>query len=297
MLAPLGEFKEGLVRFRDQWMLSHEAGRTVARYYYKHTLFAANPLKRSYAKDPAIPQRMIRTAATEDSTAIAYFHVLDFTLVPMEKADQCDVAWKGDPPADFESFRSRVDELAGKSFRGTSLQYVNSLAWKAVYYGGPLFLLIVAAGGFCLPLSLLFRKLPWFVASMVGAGVALAAVLIFIALGRGGWAERHEVIYQAYQFERPTAGPLLEACEDPDVRIRLWAVAALGKSRDPRALDVLIERLEDDSFFVRYRAAEGLGLLGDPAAEDALVLLADNGTWYEGLYALVALRKILPEKY
>jgi len=93
------------------------------------------------------------------------------------------------------------------------------------------------------------------------------------------------------------AEALLRAADDPDLRVRLWACAALGKTGDPRALPRLLERLRDREFFVRYRAAEGLGFLRRPEAEGALAALMKEGSWYEGLLALEALRRISPDKY
>jgi HEAT repeat protein len=110
---------------------------------------------------------------------------------------------------------------------------------------------------------------------------------------------RHEAAFRAYQLEStgPMAGALLKAADDPDLRVRLWACAALGRSGDPRALPKLVERLDDPELFVRYRAAQGLGFLKDPGAVEPLVRVMKERSWYEGLYALEALRRIRPGAY
>jgi HEAT repeat protein len=51
------------------------------------------------------------------------------------------------------------------------------------------------------------------------------------------------------------------------------AASALGKSRDPRAVEPLILALRDKMVPVRERAAEALGRLGDPRAVEPLIVL------------------------
>jgi HEAT repeat protein len=110
---------------------------------------------------------------------------------------------------------------------------------------------------------------------------------------------RHEAAVRAFQLPSTAemADALLKAADDRDFRVRLWACAALGKSGDARALPKLIERLDDPELFVRYRAAQGLEYLGNPGAVPALEKMMRERSWYEGLYALDALRKIQPGKF
>ncbi|HXX92868.1 MAG TPA: HEAT repeat domain-containing protein, partial [Planctomycetota bacterium] len=111
-------------------------------------------------------------------------------------------------------------------------------------------------------------------------------------------AVRHEAAVRSYFHPDPSLRPaLFGAADDPDLRVRLWAVAALGKTGHPQALEKLVSRLADPELFVRYRAAEGLGFLGDPGAVEPLLRLTRQGSWYEGLYALEALRMIDPARF
>src|SRR5688572_20163174 len=83
---------------------------------------------------------------------------------------------------------------------------------------------------------------------------------------------RYDAVFRAFQMESTAlfAGALLKASDDPDLRVRLWAVAALGKSGDPRVFFKLVEWFDDPELFVRYRAAEGLKFLQDPKTTSPL---------------------------
>ncbi len=322
------DFKDRLALFRDRWLLGHPAGKAVAAFYYRYTLYAADPLKQFYATSPETPSRVIRTAqvAPDAPELRARLAALHFAIVPGGDRP-CDVTADRSSLASgsqrvnlgSEPLESQLDRLAAGSFRGGGLRVLMGLCWKTIYYAGPLVVLALSAGTFCLPVSLLFRRLPrrsalivlggcfagtlallaWTAVPPPGALEALAAMKaspgagIAAALAHESAALRHEAAFRAFRLERPAAlaEPLLKAAEDPDLRVRIWACGALGRTRDPRALEVLRGRLRDPEFFVRYRAAEGLGALGDPAAAPDLERMMREGTWYEGLYALEALRK------
>jgi hypothetical protein len=57
---------------------------------------------------------------------------------------------------------------------------------------------------------------------------------------------------------------------DPSWRVRVQAVAVLGKLHDGRAVPALVHALADDSEAVRELAAQTLGSLGDSTAVEAL---------------------------
>ncbi|MBI4563567.1 MAG: HEAT repeat domain-containing protein [Planctomycetes bacterium] len=125
---------------------------------------------------------------------------------------------------------------------------------------------------------------------------------------------RYEAAHRAYQLlRRPSfprgrlVDPLLRGVNDPEIRVRLWCAAALGWTRDERARPALHAVTRDPEIFVRYRAAEGLGALDQaswrtsraapPESIETLRAMMATGWWYEGLYALNALRKIEPGKH
>ncbi|HEV3028045.1 MAG TPA: HEAT repeat domain-containing protein, partial [Planctomycetota bacterium] len=118
-------------------------------------------------------------------------------------------------------------------------------------------------------------------------------------LGDARPAIRHEAAFRASKLDTTAtlADSLLRAADDVDLTVRIWAVAALGKSGDPRAFPKLVERLDDPELFVRYRAAEGLGALKDARAIGPLERVMRERSWYEGLYALDSLRRLRPGAY
>jgi hypothetical protein len=338
------DLTDQLALFRDRYLLGHPLGKAAATFYYRHTLYAAWPLKQFYSDDAGLPERSQRTASVylempsrPDPELARWFRELDFSVIekPSTRTDvvsagredlasgENQVSW--DRKSGSQGLKRAVNELAGKSFRGGSLRDLNAIAWRAVYYGGPLFLLALFIAACCPGMSVIFRVLPRRAAILaVGVCFLSTAGFILLDLSRHGDARamirtlrenptpgqvvaaldheapevRHEAAYRSWK--KTNAGHaegLLRAADDPDFRVRLWACAALGKTGDPRALPKLLARLSDTELFVRYRAAEGLGLLGHPAAEPALVGMMKKGIWYEGLYALEALRRILPDQY
>jgi hypothetical protein len=96
---------------------------------------------------------------------------------------------------------------------------------------------------------------------------------------------------------------LKAGAKDDAVRVRLWCAAALGLTRDPAVREDLFKAMDDPDVLVRYRAAEGLEYLDSgrqPAPPETVKKLREmmkTRSWYEGMYALEALRKIEPLKY
>ncbi len=338
------DYKDGLVLFRDRYMVGHPLGKAAAHFYYRYTLYAADPVKRFFAADPETPQRSRRTArvaAPGTGGAAEILRDLDFSVVEGEKSPGVpfDVEVEGStlrsggvevrwaPSSGREGLKEALDVLSARAFRGGRLRDLSWLSWRAVYHAGPLFAVILFVAICCPWISILFR-----VMSRRAAVISLLACLastgslmlwdygrqadvrrgieelraspgpeaIARALCHSSIAVRHEAAYRAYKLKgghAALAEALLVAAGDADLRVRLWAVAALGKTRDARAQAVLLERLGDPELLVRYRAAEGLGFIGDQRAVDPLLRMMSRGSWYEGLYALEALRRILPERF
>ncbi len=342
--AESAAFRDNLALFRDRYLVGHPLGKAAVHFYYRHTLYAADPVKRFFAADGETPQRSQRTArVTPGSEAGALLRKLDFSVRVLRPganlAVSCDVVLEGDtlrsagaevrwdPASGLEGLSQALDRLSGQAFRGGWLLDLSALSWRAVYYAGLPFALVLFIGACCPAVSIIFRVMSpkaaaftllacmastgglmlWDYSRQAGAQDRLEGLrnspgteLIARGLKHPSPAVRHEAAYQAYRLEEGNAAlaeALLGAAGDEDLRIRLWAVAALGKTRDPRALDTILERLEDPEFLVRYRAAEGLGLLGLPAAAEPLRRRMREGGWYEGLYALQALRRIHPDRF
>ena len=216
------------------------------------------------------------------------------------------------------------------------------LGWSAVFYAGPVFVLLLVLGPLAAGLAWLTRhRSPKGVRRVVIGLFAgsMAALVVLIALRSGTMSRlvelrrlpaddqkaldllaaglkdadpdvRYEAAYQSYMklkgqsFPRGGLIPDLRAgARDASVRVRLWCVAALGLTRDPSTRPDILQALDDPDMLVRYRACEGLELLDakrQPVPPETTQRLQDvmkTRSWYEGMYALDALRKIEPLKY
>lgn len=74
--------------------------------------------------------------------------------------------------------------------------------------------------------------------------------------------------------ERDAVPDLLEALGDPDLNVKHAVAEALGKIKDPRAVEPLMEILQSD-MWLQFPAAVALGELGDSRAIPALLPLLD----------------------
>jgi hypothetical protein len=311
------EWREAMNRialFRDRFLLGNDAGKALAAMYYRYTLYGAEPLKELYSGDEHRASRSQPIAACTDPAVAIRLRALRFVVVSPPSGSDVVVGPGGvDPGRDLAELKASLDQFSRRTFRGGPLREVSTSAWRSLYYLGPPAVLMVLMGLLAPAVSILFRKLPPRMAVFGLAACAIVTSLSLIAVEPDARPEpdlarelvdpspavRHEAAYRAGQLPETSglAEPLLKAADDGDLRVRLWACAALGKSKDPRALSKLLERVEDSEFLVRYRAAEGLGFLKDPKAVDALQRMMRERSWYEGLYALDALRRIQPERY
>ncbi len=71
-------------------------------------------------------------------------------------------------------------------------------------------------------------------------------------------------------------GPLSRLLDDEDTAIRKVAVYALGQTRDPRAIQVLIPKLDDPVEDIRWNAALALAVLGDGSGRPVIVEMLDR---------------------
>jgi HEAT repeat protein len=79
------------------------------------------------------------------------------------------------------------------------------------------------------------------------------------------------------ELGKPAVPKLVAALKDKDEGIRKQAVIALGRLKDPDAIDPLIEMLKDKDWFVRLTAAAALEKIGDDRGREAIKpLLQDS---------------------
>jgi hypothetical protein len=324
-----------LALFRDRFLLGSGFGRAFAHAYYRYTLYAADPLKEFYAEDPKRPARSQRFATAATPELAKLLTDLDFGLLPgdapadarvdLRTVSQAGVVVPWDSAGGSETLRKALAELSGKVFRGGWLREVSGLAWRSLFYAGPPLVVLLVIGACCPFVSVMFRAMSPRAATIALAASVVSTVLLML-LGELATAEiaeqvrrmkdspdrigeglahaspliRHEAAHAAFRLPKvpaALAGPLLKAADDEDFRVRIWAAAALGRTGDPQVRLRLEARLADRELFVRYRAAEGLGFLGMKESVEPLLKLAREGTWYEGLYALKALRRIDPARF
>ena len=159
---------------------------------------------------------------------------------------------------DRETLENALDQLATESYRGNALRDLNDLAWKTVFYAGPGFCLLAFIGGCCPWVSLIYRSLAFQTATIaVGICCVTTGALMAWDIARKGEAfemvdrmntvpqprlimdglehesiiARHHAALLAYKHPHASlADTLLAAADSDDIRIRLWAVAALGKT-------------------------------------------------------------------
>ncbi|MBI3856603.1 MAG: HEAT repeat domain-containing protein [Planctomycetes bacterium] len=303
--------------FRDSWLLGNPIGKAVASTYYRYTLYSAEPLKELYSMDGSRSARSQPIAACADPAVTTRLRVLRFTVTASPGAGDVTVGPGGlTPGKDLAELKAALDDHSRRTFRGGALRDLSSLAWHSLFYAGPPAVLVAFMGLFAPFISLLFRRLqPKTAVFALSAVTMITALVLVLAAGESpaetaapALAEalsdarvdrRHAAAVLASRLEStaPMADALLKTADDADFRVRLWAVAALGRSGDARALPKLVERLDDPEMFVRYRAAQGLESLKDPKAVEPLLRMMRERSWYAGIYALEALRAIQPGKF
>jgi len=307
------EWKDSLLRialFRDAWLLGNPAGRAIADIYYRYTLYTAEPIKELYSTDDRRARRAQPIIQCDDPRTAALLRVLHFTVVPVGRPSDLVAPLNA---TTLDALAMELDRASLERFRGGRLRELCAVAWHSVYYAGPIVALLLFMGLASPFVSILFRKATPKTAIFALSAVAMVASLTLVLVSEAAPPEkavpdlaedlgdarapvRHEAAVRAAQLDSTAslAEPLLRVVDDPDYTVKLWACAALGKSGDPRALPKLIERLGDPEMHVRYRAAEGLGFLKDPRAVEPLLAVMRGRSWYEGAYALDALRRIQP---
>lgn len=245
-------------------------------------------------------------------------------------------------PATDEDWKKALNDVMRIGGLESMLLELTWLGWTAVFYAGPLFILLLVSVPVAAGLAWLTRRRSPQSARRVFIGVfgvsVLALVVIFAmksgAMGRvaalknlpaedqkaidllaAGLKDqdaevRYEAAFQSFMALKRTTFPkggltaeLRAGTGDADVRVRLWCATALGLTRDISTRADILRAMDDPDMLVRYRAAEGLEHLDtrrQPVPTETIAKLREmmkTRSWYEGMYALDALRTIEPLKY
>jgi len=273
------------IRFRDRFLLSNAAGRTVTDFYYTYTLYPAETIKPLADKsqpvaalDNTIPADRAKKLAAE-ALALRVIavpdrgHGADFTLVEREgqllaERNEVSLPWPtGKPKELMEAFA----ELSKKSDR---TRPVRRTTFWTLALGVPLAIAL-----------LLFGATRW-LSELIGAGpkrvflfhlvfLFLAALLLALSgLSRsqaGGYAPPER---------RLAARELGEALSSPDPAERFYA-AADATAQAGMLTDELLARLDDPVLNVRYAAALTLGRAASPKVRARLLKVLENDpVWY-----------------
>lgn len=183
---------QNLVRFRDTAMLSNSVGRSLAYFYYRHTLYAAEVSKPVLG--PLQPGG--RRISKQQSVALVVLSPRPENLLAELRRHGLELDPR-DPAAARERIQTRfydlylidgtysdlharvpdrrrlvivdnmtpdqlvaaVEKASDALFRHKDLAFLAHLGWTAVYYAGPLAVLYLALSAAALPLAVLYRRL------------------------------------------------------------------------------------------------------------------------------------------
>src|SRR5207302_801632 len=140
----------------------------------RSTLYTAEPLKETYSTQDSRPTRQQPIAACADPVAAERLRALHFTVASTPAGCDLEVGPGAVAPGStIEELKANLDRASRASFRGGWLKEFCALGWYAVYYAGPLVLLLVLMGIFAPFVSILFRKLSARLATFALAAFAM----------------------------------------------------------------------------------------------------------------------------
>ncbi len=285
----------GLAEFRDRWLLSNSPGRAIARFYYRHTLYSAEPLKEAYDPSPRGYDRQVRTAHVvgSDAKIEETLRKSGFVLDPdRERALRlCDllVIVGTDVPAGYDAravalppgstegqIRERLGKAGRASFRGQGLRELTQLGWWSVFFVGPLAAFALPVSMFLPLVSLLFRRVRPKTALVVLGIAGIASTIGILGLT----SSMHEALSAVRRTDPSVSGsavalvpPLSHA--DAGVRFeaayRLYGCVQVPDNRPRELLAPLLAAVRDPDLRVRLWACGALGKYGDAAALAALL--------------------------
>ena len=90
------------------------------------------------------------------------------------------------------------------------------------------------------------------------------------ALESYGTQAREDQPVKAIRLVLASLLAVLAALNDKDENVRKQAVIALGRIKDPEAVDALLEKLQDKDWFIRLTAAAALETIGDERGREAI---------------------------
>lgn len=278
------------VRFRDAVLLKNPLGEAMNRFYYHHTLTAAEAIKPLHQKSVrtfrwegpwpssvrdeigAILTNNDYVPVTEDAApdiAVSLDRSKITFKDPGQRAETVGLeAFKNAPGRHMEAFSIRVDRFF----------FFRRALFGSLLIGVPLFVFAVFYRG-------LFRAARIFLAKR---SAAFTAGVVCLVMGLG------LLTVVGFQDPRPLETVEMEKfARSPRTPMRLKAAQALAHSPSKEAEALLLQMMKDPQVNVSCMAIRALGRRGDRANIEPLrEFLTGESDWYRQWYAYRALRKL-----
>ena len=311
------------VNIRDRLLLSNRIGQQLNRFYYDHTLYAAQVIKsldqktlktcslekvknaplsraleRAFAAQDFLNNRGADGAADLQVSKVGERFVLSRSGTAVMEATLTDLLSRAGPV--LKEFSERTDRQA---FFRKAVYFSLLFGFPVILY---LFVFDLFRFGLCVFLA---EKTAAPVAALV-CFFAGAGLLVVFTVGDGGvrdelqveralasenWGDRVSALKRIEQKGMDIAGfaGYERLLSSPHAAERYWLARALGISRREQAYRDLLGLLDDPQLNVRTMAYHGLGRRGDRRAiPDILYRLRISPNWYEQEYAYRALKAL-----
>lgn len=235
---------------RDRALLSSSVGTAISDFYYRHTLYPKELIAPSAENSPF----------SKDLAEIVWLGAASIALVLPALLILCALA--------------AVALLVLAFYRKLprTIAHIASSAIIALIVASALFLIIPSEKG---RLTAEIRGLTKDDDKMVEK---------FIAYLRDGDADiRYEAAYRIYQLPYTNVAyvsSLTAALDDPDARVRMWAVIDLGVIGDRGSHETILRKLDDTDLLVRRRAADALVNYPSLRTLGALTEKMKSDRWY-----------------
>ena len=312
------------LNIRDYFLLSNPIGARITDFYYRYTLFAAEPFKSldqktlhtcrvSGLKDSTLRNRVEQRLRSYDYLPVKNPETVELSLFAADgefvfSDNGREILW-----AEPSVFFSATDELLALFSEKTDrYAFLRGFTFYAILLAFPLLLFTAAYGLVYYLTGILLRPDP---AKLISAAVCLLLgtapllplqlagarspapqnVDLDAALNSGHWRQQVAALRRIEQHGLEIADfnsypNLLNASRVP---VRYWSARALSVSRRSETIDDLLRLLDDPQPTVVCQALYALGQRRNRSATAAVAITLKRSTsWYVQHYAYRALRSL-----
>jgi hypothetical protein len=282
-------------------MLMNPLLASLNRFYYDHTLLAADVIK------PALERSQPVIAAFDDQVRIERRLPGSLTILSSQPAQVAAARIR--LSREFQPAGQTRFDLGGAVMAFSSSQDPNRLLRQGIGLGLTAFKLVLLGLAFWLALGLsrlwsanratsLVLVLLYYVLFWPIANAGLQAALLKLrpemlsSYVESGIETRRYVAAGSAKLDALSLDRLIR---DGSPRVRLTALVTAGERRDATLLPAMLAALNDSQFNVRTKACWALGRLGDRSALGPLyACMTTDDSWYVRDYAWAALNRIQP---